>query len=119
MKIITRWNRGVPIVTVQEAFVGENGKGIGEAIAKLIADGEHNIILDLAEVLRVDSAGIGAIVRCFTLAQDAGAQLKLLHLSERVVKLLTTGHLLMVLEQAYEDENEAIASFNKPASGGA
>lgn len=119
MKIVERWNRGVPIVAVHEKFVNENGKDIREAIARLIADGERSIILDLAEVLRVDSAGIGEIVRCFTFAGDSGARLKFLHLSKQIVKLLTTGHLIMVLNEAYENEDDAVQSFKEQTNGGA
>lgn len=44
---------------------------------QLIQDNERRIILDLSPLKLVDSAGVGAIVACFSLAKKAGGTLRL------------------------------------------
>ena len=42
------------------------------------------ILLNLAEVPYIDSAGLGGLVRCQRIAADAGAEIKLLNPAKRV-----------------------------------
>ena len=63
---------------------------------------EKLVVIDLAELTYVDSMGLGALVRLYTSARQAGCELKLLHLRKQLRNLLKMTNLLSVLCQAEE-----------------
>ena len=54
------------------------------------------VVLDLAEVVQMDSMGLGALVRLYVSAKNAGSSLELMHLGMRIRELLGITHLLDV-----------------------
>jgi anti-anti-sigma factor len=54
------------------------------------------VVLDLAEVVQMDSMGLGALVRLYVSAKNAGSSLELMHLGKRIRELLGLTHLLDV-----------------------
>lgn len=70
----------------------------------------RNIVLNMREVHQLDCSGIGRLVVCFRKARDLGVRLKLTNLRERLRRLLEMARLLTIME-AFDDEEEAIASF--------
>ena len=54
------------------------------------------VVLDLAEVTQMDSMGLGALVRLYVSAKNAGSSLELMHLGKRIRELLGLTHLLDV-----------------------
>ena len=60
------------------------------------------IVVDLAELTYVDSMGLGALVRLYVSARQAGCELKLLHLGKQVRNVLKMTNLLSVFAQAEE-----------------
>jgi len=76
----------------------------------LIQQGQKKLILNLAEVPYIDSAGLGEIVRTYTTVSRQGGSLKLLNLTKRIQDLLAITKLLTVFE-TFESENEAVKSF--------
>jgi anti-sigma B factor antagonist len=75
------------------------------------------IVLDVADVQFVDSAGLGLLVRLFTRAHSAHGSLKLCAVSARLNEVLRATRLQNVLE-AYPSESEAIAAFYQPSKAG-
>src|ERR1700733_1183372 len=56
---------------------------------------EHKrVVLDLAELVSVDSMGLGTLVRLYVSAKSAGSCLELIHLGKQVRELLGITHLL-------------------------
>src|SRR6202051_3704263 len=76
--------------------------------------GFKKIVLNLAEVPYVDSAGLGEIVRTYTTVSRQGGSLKLLNLNTRLSDLLSLTKLLTVFE-TFDTESEAIKSFQASA----
>lgn len=64
-------------------------------VRPLIPDAKR-VVLDLAEVTQMDSMGLGALVRLYVSARNAGSCLELMHLGKRVRELLGITHLLNV-----------------------
>ena len=58
--------------------------------------GTKRIVLDLTNLARVDSMGLGALVRLYVSARSAGCSLELLNLGKQVRQLLGTTHMLSV-----------------------
>jgi anti-sigma B factor antagonist len=46
------------------------------------------IVLDLAELVRMDSMGLGTLVRLYVSAKSAGCRLELMHLNKQIRNLL-------------------------------
>lgn len=113
LRITERWNRGVPIVAVEVDLLAENGSEVHAAVMKLMRNGERNIILDLAMIRRMSSAGVGNIIRCYQDAQLAMCRLKFLHPGRRIRTLLAQAKLTMILDETFDDENEAVQSFTR------
>jgi len=56
------------------------------------------IILDLTNVTRMDSMGLGAVVSLYASAKAAGCDLKLINLSKQVREIFRVTNLLSVFE---------------------
>jgi anti-sigma B factor antagonist len=58
--------------------------------------GSKKIVLDLKDLTRMDSTGLGALVRLYVSAKSAGCTLELIHLGKQVRELLGVTHMLSV-----------------------
>jgi anti-sigma B factor antagonist len=90
--------------------LGEATGRFRECVRSLLRDGARKILLDLGQVTYLDSSGIGELVSAYTSAVGAGAQIRLVHLPEKVYSLLQITKLVTVFE-IFEDEPDAIRSF--------
>lgn len=112
MKYSIRTAGNVVIVDIEgKILLGEGDVEIKQAVDDLVAQGHKHLLLNLARVPYVDSAGLGEIIRCFTSIRKNGGQLKLLSPNERLVDLLTITKLVNVFDW-YNDESSALASFS-------
>ena len=91
--------------------IGEDVELVKDKINSLIQQGEKKLLLNLAEVPYVDSAGLGEIVRTYTTVNRQGGSLKLLHLTKRIEDLLAITKLLTVFD-TFDSEQDAISSFS-------
>ncbi|MEZ5316466.1 MAG: STAS domain-containing protein [Vicinamibacterales bacterium] len=91
--------------------LGEGDEALKDKINSLIMQGRKRILLNLAEVPYIDSAGLGEIVRTYTTVSRQGGQLKLVNLTKRITDLLSITKLLTVFE-TFESEPDALASFS-------
>ena len=94
--------------------LGEGDELLKDKVNSLVNQGHKKIILNLADVPYVDSAGLGEIVRTYTTVSRQGGSLKLLNLTKRISDLLSITKLLTVFE-TFDSENEAIKSFQASA----
>jgi anti-sigma B factor antagonist len=90
--------------------IGEGSVALRTAIRRLLEEGKKRILLNLAGVSYIDSSGIGELVSSYTAISNAGGQLKLLNLTQKLRDLLTITKLLTVFD-VYESEAEALNSF--------
>ena len=94
--------------------LGEGDELLKDKVNSLLNQGQKKIVLNLAEVPYIDSAGLGEIVRTYTTVSPQGGNLKLLALTKRITDLLAITKLLTVFE-TYETESEAVQSFSAKA----
>ena len=90
--------------------LGEGDELLKDKINSLINQGQKKLVLNLAEVPYIDSAGLGEIVRTYTTVSRQGGSLKLLSLTKRITDLLSITKLLTVFE-TFESEQDAVKSF--------
>lgn len=110
--------RAVGDVTVLDlkgrVTLGEGDELLKDKVNSLINQGRRKLVLNLAEVPYIDSAGLGEIVRTYTTVSRQGGSLKLLSLTKRITDLLSITKLLTVFEY-FDSEDEAVKSFSASA----
>src|SRR5712691_1057987 len=94
--------------------LGDGDELLKDKVNSLLNQGRKKIVLNLAEVPYIDSAGLGEVVRTFTTVSRQGGQLKLLNLTKRITDLLAITKLLTVFD-TYDSEQEAVQSFSASA----
>jgi anti-sigma B factor antagonist len=82
-----------------------------DAVRNLINDGKKKIILNLAGVDYIDSSGVGQLVGSFTAVRNAGGELKLMNLTQKVQDVLHVTKLYTVFD-IKDDEFTAVKSFD-------
>lgn len=81
-----------------------------EVMNELLAEGWKKILLNLSEVPRIDSAGIGELVASVKLAKRFGCAVKVWLAGGRVRDVLELSQILPALD-VYESEHGALTSF--------
>ena len=76
-------------------------------VSELIPETKR-IVLDLTNLARVDSMGLGTLMRIYVSSRSAGCQMTVQHLGKQVRNVLSMTNLLSVLARA-EDDNITIA----------
>ena len=111
MQIAERVVGNVTILDLKgKITLGEGDEALKEKINTLIQQDRKKLLLNLAEVPYIDSAGLGEIVRTYTTVSRQGGQLKLLNLTKRITDLLSITKLLTVFD-TFDAEQEALDSF--------
>ena len=111
MDIKERVVEGVSILDLSGKIVlGEGDLQVRDRIKDLLADGQRRMLLNLAEVAYIDSAGLGGLISAYTTTKREGGQLKLVNLTKRIQDLLAITKLITVFE-AFDSEEDALASF--------
>ena len=101
---------GVTILDLSgKITLGENSGKLRSAVQDALSSSKK-IVLNLADVNYIDSAGLGELVSAFTTVKNAGGELKLLNLTKKVRDLLVITKLLTVFD-VKDNEQEAIKSF--------
>ncbi len=76
---------------------------------------DSKVLIDLSRVSRIDSAGLGLLINCYSHALRNRGMLKVLKPAEQVRQLFRITRVDSILE-AYDDEARALASFSRAAS---
>jgi anti-sigma B factor antagonist len=95
--------------------LGEGSAAVRDVVRDLLAKGRKKILLNLADVDYIDSAGLGSLVSAFTSVRNAGGELKLVYLTKKIQDLLQMTRLYTVFE-IFDYETAALNSFDKSAA---
>lgn len=90
--------------------MGESAAALSEKIRGTLQQGKKHILVNLAGVSYIDSAGLGELVSAYTTTTRQGASLKLTNVTKRIQDLLVITKLSTVFD-LYDDEAVALASF--------
>ena len=113
LKMTNREVDGVSVVALDGRIVlGEESNALREKVKSLIAEGKKKVVLNMANITFIDSAGLGTLVAAHHSAKSQGAALKLAHLGAKFQEVLQITKLLTVFD-VYSSEAEAVASFEK------
>ena len=111
LKLNTREVKDILIIDLSgKLTMGEAVAAIRDEIHDEVNQGARKVLLNLADVSYIDSAGLGELTAAYTSVKNRGGQLKLLNLTKRVHDLMQITKLSTVFE-LHDDEKKAIASF--------
>ena len=82
-----------------------------DKVNSLVHQGNKRILVNLANVTHMDSAGLGELVGAYTTVTKSGGSLKLVNLTKRLHDLLSITKLLTVFD-TFDSEPEALKAFN-------
>jgi|ERR1051325_387752 anti-sigma B factor antagonist len=91
--------------------LGDGDAMLKDKVRSLVQQGHRKIVLNLAQVSYIDSAGLGELVQAYAAVNKNGGRLKLLNTTKRITDLLSITKLLTVFE-TYDSEAEAVTSFS-------
>ncbi len=101
----------VTAVTLRGALVlGPPVDSLRQTLENLTTHGEFQIVLGLAEITKLDSSGIGLLVKALQWCKEAGGSVKLVNPARVVVQTLSMCRLLPLFD-VYDDEPTAVESF--------
>ena len=102
---------GVTVLVLSGRVVlGEESSHLRTKLKDLLGQGKTRLVLDLAEVKYIDSAGLGTLVAGYTSAQSQGAGIKLANLTKKFDEQLHITKLVTVFD-VYGSVADAVKSF--------
>ena len=111
MKLDVREQQSVTIVDLDgNLTIGGGDVMLRNLTVQLLQNDRKQIVLNMAGVAYMDSAGIGELVACYKRAKEKDGTVKLLNPSGKVYDLLQLTKLEDVFD-TFKNEQEAINSF--------
>ena len=115
LQIVEKQIDGVTVLDfVGRITLGDESNQVRTKIKEMLGKGKTQIVLDLAEVSYIDSAGLGMLMAGYTSAQNQGAALKLANLTKKFRELLNITKLVTIFD-TYDSVDDAVKSFAKKA----
>lgn len=113
LRMTDRDVNGITVLDIEGRIVlGEESNSFRERVKSLLAAGKKKIVLNMATVSYIDSAGLGTLVATFHSARSQGATLKLANLGTKFKEVLQVTKLMTVFD-TYDNEAAAVQSFAK------
>lgn len=111
LQVALREKRDVTILDVAGDLVAPDCSALTNRVKELLATGKTKIALNLKDVRRADSLGLGSLAASFISAQRQDGALKLCSPNDVVYQSLQDTLIDRVIE-VYFQEEDALASFN-------
>ncbi len=112
MQIAERSAGNVTVLDISgQITLSQGDQQFKDKINSLVHEGRCNILVNLANVTHVDSAGLGELVAAYTTVTKAGGSMKLLNLTRRLHDLLAITKLLTIFD-TFESEQDALKQFS-------
>ena len=108
---------GVIVVHVSGAiFFDEDSVSLRVHVKDLLGK-SRQIVLDLGNVTRIDSSGLGTLVALYASARKVGGDIKLAKLGNHIKEALRITRLVTVFD-IFDKTEDAVASFNRATATG-
>ena len=112
LELAKRMSGDITIVDLRgRCTLGDETERLDRELRQLIDSGCRKLLLNLTELLQIDSTGVSTIVATYVTLRRLKGEVKLLHPTGRVQTVLEVTHMLQVIPN-FEDEQKAIASFS-------
>lgn len=110
MEITVREMNRVDLISVSGRVDSSTAPQLGEALNAQIGSGTSNLVLDLADVEYLSSAGLREMVAALKKVKQNGGDLRLCTPSDRVMEVLDLAGLDSIF-QVFDDQVTAVGSF--------
>lgn len=97
-------------------YFDEESRFLRVHVKDLLED-SRQIVLDLGNVTRIDSSGLGTLVALFVSARKVGGDIKLANLGNHIREALRITRLVAVFE-IFDKTEDAVASYHRAATAG-
>lgn len=101
----------VVIALSGDVMGGPDGAMLHEKLHELKATGKRNVVIDLDQVRFMNSSGLGMLIGALTTMRNAGGDLRLSRVGDRVQSLLMITKLAAVFKH-FSSVSEAVSSFD-------
>src|ERR1700744_2312049 len=91
--------------------LGDETERLDRELRKIVEGGCRKLLLNLTELLQIDSTGVSVIVASYVSLRRLKGEVKLLHPTGRVQTVLEITHLLKVITN-FQEEPAPLASFS-------
>jgi anti-anti-sigma factor len=113
------WRRtdGVSVLRFRtNAELTQSAKELEQLRREVLEQSDSRVIIDLSRVTKIDSAGLGQLMGCYShLVRNAGT-MKIVNASPDIRRLLDMTGISMLLPN-YADEQSAVRSFDESVPG--
>ena len=82
----------------------EGQKQLRDTVRRIVLEGWHCVVLNMAKVTQLDSMGLGALVAAYGSIVHSGGRLTLVNLSTHAASALTITRLLNVFDTSDSEE---------------
>lgn len=96
-----------------QLVLGDGDDAFRDTVNELMDHGRLKLVVDLADVSYIDSAGIGVLIGRYLSVRRRNGDMKLANLTNRSRRVMTITHLLTVFE-AYDSVDDAVKSLLTP-----
>jgi anti-sigma B factor antagonist len=111
LEIMEKESNGVTVLVLAgRVTLGDESNKLRTQLKDVLAQGKTRVVLDLAEVTYIDSAGLGTLVAGYTTARNQGASMKLANLTKKFDEQLHITKLVTVFD-VYDSVEDAVKSF--------
>jgi anti-sigma B factor antagonist len=111
MTVTDRAAGNVTIIDVSgNVTLSDGAEQLRDKVRGVLAEGKKQVLVNLAHVSYMDSAGLGELVQAYSTVAKQGGKLKLVSPTKRLKDLLIITKLATVFD-SYDDEATAVGSF--------
>ena len=112
MNISQRSVQGVCVLDIDGPITlgAEGSEKLGDKVRSVLQAGDKQVLLNLASVAYIDSAGLGELVNAYTTVKKQGGSLKLVGVTKKLKDLLVITKLATVFD-SFDSEAAALESF--------
>lgn len=102
---------GVVVIELSGKIMGgPDATTLNDKLHDLIESGNTRVVADLADVNWMNSSGLGILISALTTIRNAGGDLKLASVTEKIKSLLKITKLLTIFN-TYDNTEAAVKSF--------
>lgn len=91
---------------------GPDGAKLHDSLHELKDGGKKNVVVDLSKVKFMNSSGLGMLISGMTTMRNAGGDLRLANVADRIQSLLVITKLITVFKH-FDSVDEAIESYDE------
>ncbi len=91
---------------------GPDGAKLHDTLHELKEEGKKNVVVDLSKTKFMNSSGLGLLISGMTTMRNAGGDLRLANVADRIQSLLVITKLITVFKH-FDSVDEAVTSYDE------